>query len=439
MKLKRILAGALAGVMAVTSMVVTSVTASAENTVYTVYEFEPGVISSSSFTSEAVTALNSATSSLSVTIDAVGDGYFYLQETSTWKCTSGNNPTVAIDTTHEFWNNFKAATGVNITISGYTKVNKITVTVDNGTAITVFDVNTAPAGMDFPTGGTNYVIQPATLTSAGVTADNIADCTLNATIVTAGTSKEIAVLASDGSVWANQFFWKNDFSTGVLDISLDYVTGGSKVSPLDSALLFHGKDIVVSKFTLTVPETTYSITVNSTTNGTVKADVTEAAEGDTVTLTATPADGYALDTLTVSTASGTAVTVTDNAFKMPAEAVTVSATFKATATTEEVYDKSADAFTEDTVVTQTKTAADGTESYRFVMKISKEKAKAATKATFAITNGTTTVSKDVTVCYTSITAGGNTVKAGDDYVFVAYTVTGVPATGVTLDATITLS
>ncbi len=342
MKLKRILAAALAGVMAITSSVVTSFTASAADTVYTVYEFEPGVISSASFSSEAVAALNAATSSLSVTVDAVGDGYFYLQETSTWKCTSGNNPTVAIDTSHEFWSNFKVATGVNIAISGYTKVNKITVSVDGGSAITVFDVSTAPAGMDFPAGGTNYVIQPATLTAAGVTADNIADCTLNATIVTAGTSKEIAVLASDGSNWVNQFFWKNDFSAGVLDISLDYVAGGSTVSPLDSALLFHGKDIVVSKFTLTVPETvtTYAVTLNNNSeHGIISFDDGETddklfAENETVTIVdSISEEGYELDGVTVTAEDGSTVTVTETAdgytFTMPAKAVMVTPTFKA--------------------------------------------------------------------------------------------------------------
>lgn len=345
MKLKRFLAAALAGVMAITSSVVTSVTAGAEDTVYTVYEFEAGVISSASFSSEAVAALNAATSSLSVTIDAVGDGYFYLQETSTWKCTAGNNPTVAIDTSHEFWSNFKGATGVNIAISGYTKVNRITVSVDGGSAITVYDVSTAPAGMDFPAGGTNYVIQPAILAEAGVTADNIADCTLNATIVTAGASKEIAVLASDGNTWANQFFWKNDFTAGVLDISLDYVAGGSTVSPLDSALLFHGKDIVVSKFTLTVPETKYAIETTAPTNGTLSVDKTEAAAGETVTVTATPATDYELDAITVN---GEAITGTT--FEMPAEDVTVAATFKAVES-----DEPTDEPTEDVLETGTYT------------------------------------------------------------------------------------
>lgn len=78
-----------------------------------------------------------------------------------------------------------------------------------------------------------------------------------------------------------------------------------------------------------VEPTYYSITVASTTNGTVtvNGDKTQAAAGETITLTITPDSGYELDVLTVSNNGGT-VTVTDNKFTMPAEPVTVSATFK---------------------------------------------------------------------------------------------------------------
>ncbi len=63
------------------------------------------------------------------------------------------------------------------------------------------------------------------------------------------------------------------------------------------------------------------------TNGTVTADKAEAAEGATVTLTATPAENYVFGAWTVTTESGTSVEVEDNTFVMPAEPVTVSATF----------------------------------------------------------------------------------------------------------------
>ncbi len=85
--------------------------------------------------------------------------------------------------------------------------------------------------------------------------------------------------------------------------------------------------------TATFKAKTYTVTVNTATNGTFVADKTEAEAGDTVTLTVTPAEGYELDTLTVKDASNNDVTVTENAFTMPASNVTVTATFKAKAYT----------------------------------------------------------------------------------------------------------
>ena len=71
----------------------------------------------------------------------------------------------------------------------------------------------------------------------------------------------------------------------------------------------------------------YNITLNTSENGSVSADMQTATEGTTVTLTVIPDEGYELDTLTVMNGE-TEVTVTDNTFVMPAGEVTVSATFK---------------------------------------------------------------------------------------------------------------
>jgi hypothetical protein len=74
----------------------------------------------------------------------------------------------------------------------------------------------------------------------------------------------------------------------------------------------------------------YSINVaDGIENGSVVPDVTSAAAGTVVTLTATPAEGYELDAITVTgVTTEIAVTVTDGKFTMPADAVTVNATFK---------------------------------------------------------------------------------------------------------------
>lgn len=62
-------------------------------------------------------------------------------------------------------------------------------------------------------------------------------------------------------------------------------------------------------------------------NGTVTVDKETAIAGDVVTVTATPADGYIPDAITVM-ADETAIEVVGNTFVMPDQDVTVSATFK---------------------------------------------------------------------------------------------------------------
>lgn len=80
------------------------------------------------------------------------------------------------------------------------------------------------------------------------------------------------------------------------------------------------------------PATKYTVTISSgMTNGTVAADKTSAAQGDTVTLTASPAFGYTLATLAVTEEGGASVplngTGASRTFSMPAKNVTVTATF----------------------------------------------------------------------------------------------------------------
>ena len=78
----------------------------------------------------------------------------------------------------------------------------------------------------------------------------------------------------------------------------------------------------------TPPATTYTVSIDpNIENGTVTASPTEAAEGATVTLTATPATNYNFDSWTVKDASNADVAVNSNTFTMPASNVTVSASF----------------------------------------------------------------------------------------------------------------
>ena len=114
------------------------------------------------------------------------------------------------------------------------------------------------------------------------------------------------------------------------------VTDGKFTMPAD--------DVVVIATFREIPVTTYTITVNPSDNGTVTPSKTEAAEGDVITLTVTPAEGYELETLTVMMGE-TPVTVTaDNTFTMPAGNVVVSATFKEIVHTYNVVGEPAELF-----------------------------------------------------------------------------------------------
>lgn len=73
--------------------------------------------------------------------------------------------------------------------------------------------------------------------------------------------------------------------------------------------------------------TYYNITVAPYENGKVSVDKTTAKAGETVTVTATPDDGYVAK-ISVTTKSGATVAVKDAKFTMPAEDVTVTVNFE---------------------------------------------------------------------------------------------------------------
>lgn len=87
--------------------------------------------------------------------------------------------------------------------------------------------------------------------------------------------------------------------------------------------------------TATVVDTTpvtYSVTVANCENGSATVSPETAEAGQTVTVTATPNEGYALSGISVSQTDGTAVDTVDTdtgcTFQMPAEDVTVTAVFE---------------------------------------------------------------------------------------------------------------
>lgn len=84
----------------------------------------------------------------------------------------------------------------------------------------------------------------------------------------------------------------------------------------------------ISEYVAPVEPTTYAITIaESIENGAVTTDVAEAEEGATVTITATPAEGYKLESISVKNGEEDVEVSAENTFVMPAAPVTISATF----------------------------------------------------------------------------------------------------------------
>jgi len=97
-------------------------------------------------------------------------------------------------------------------------------------------------------------------------------------------------------------------------------------------LLFtKGSNVGVGPITIAKHVVKYAVNLNQPLNneGSISADKETAAEGETVTLTATPNTGYAFGSWTVLDGDAQEVTVTNNAFVMPASDVEVEATFTA--------------------------------------------------------------------------------------------------------------
>jgi hypothetical protein len=110
----------------------------------------------------------------------------------------------------------------------------------------------------------------------------------------------------------------------------------------------------------TFTKTQYTITTGSDTNGTITV-ADKATCGESVSIQVNPASGYELSSISVTDANGTAVTVTNNTFTMPASNVTVSATFALSATEAPTFSPAAG--TVDKGSTVTISAAEGATIY----------------------------------------------------------------------------
>ena len=219
---------------------------------------------------------------------------------------------------------------------------------------------------DLPETGTNYYIGGRFTSSSGnIDAWGSSSKNLKFTLVDGqtdlysfDTGKTVAELSADynsnpqyffihtgsGSTVSNKWYGKTGgvFTSSNKSITLESQSGTS-TDGLVGLVRFNesgntSSDTVTLYFNSSTNELYYTAgdvgayTVNkaTTTNGSFTVSQTTANAGDTVTITATPSDGYAVDTVTVTGASSTVdVTGSGNTytFTMPAEDVTVSVTF----------------------------------------------------------------------------------------------------------------
>ena len=137
-------------------------------------------------------------------------------------------------------------------------------------------------------------------------------------VFTATTNDYATALAN--STWTNA-----TASASGKTVSIIPTDGTKEVSAVISATTGH-KSIEIIYGQPKIKEKHSVIISSDVKNGTITATPTTAYAGENITLTATPDGGYILSEWNVTTATGN-VTVNDNAFVMPDEDVTVSATF----------------------------------------------------------------------------------------------------------------
>ena len=188
-----------------------------------------------------------------------------------------------------------------------------------------------------------------------VTTPSISDQPTNQT-VTEGSAAEFSVTASD----AQTYQWQQSTDSGSNWTNIESATSAKYTTEATTTSMSGyqyrcvvksscGVGVISSAATLTVtalpepepePEPTpppyipptYAVTAPETTGGTVTVSPSRASSGRTVTITATPDLGFALESLTVLDSRGKEITLTDKGdgkytFTMPASRVTVEASF----------------------------------------------------------------------------------------------------------------
>ncbi len=147
--------------------------------------------------------------------------------------------------------------------------------------------------------------------------------------LTAGSSYNLSIVSnSDGytCTFGNEPAQSAGYDFPLTSVDSEYVYVGMFVARAADVTFSNIKLIVDGVTIADNCKTEYAVTVSSDENGTAKANASTAAEGTTVTLTATPNTGYYFKEWQVISGE---VTIEDNCFVMPAGDVELKAVFEA--------------------------------------------------------------------------------------------------------------
>lgn len=194
-------------------------------------------------------------------------------------------------------------------------------------------VTTSGLGTDYAAGNAPYQVR---LDNSGdyiqvKTDDAIGYVSVNYKMIGGNSTSSLKIQEStDGTNWSNVetlTISGAQNSIGTLETSNTFASSSRFVKMIFTKGANVGIGGITISKTAPTPTPSYSITINTPSNGTVTSSAETAKAGTEITLTATPSSGYIFSEWDVKDANENSITVTDNKFIMPSSNVTVSATF----------------------------------------------------------------------------------------------------------------
>ena len=265
-----------------------------------------------------------ATSNLTFAVEESDDGTSYSAVASyaygdlpTSAASGGRTNALTASSRYARFNYVLKPSGCNVGIDG------VAITAGSGVITTNVKFTASAAAVD-ETPGTYVVTVIKTVASGDV----------SGTVVLSGTATEGA--GADYTVDTTNFTMSGATTSATFTVTIndDADVESAETVVLTLADVVGGTIATPSVFTLTInandiPSHAITIVTNAPENGTVTTTPAgTAAEGQTVTITATPAGGYRVASIAVVDGAMNPVTVTGNTFVMPTSDATVTVAFE---------------------------------------------------------------------------------------------------------------